>query len=138
VAKYNTIEYNIMICKENYDTCTLMRLTIKKHLILPLVLPCTRGLCEPDFHFGLFHVLDMDTSFDNRFSRSTWLDSTILTADCSVYLIWTHWFWLPIYSVFKVGLTAGVTGQQRMLTPPRHLILPLHLSEVRVALHSIL
>jgi hypothetical protein len=34
--------------------------------------------------------------------------------------------------------TAGVTGQQRMLTPPRHLILPSHLSEVRVALHSIL
>jgi hypothetical protein len=31
--------------------------------------------------------------------------------------------------------TAGVTGQQRMLTPPRHLILPSHLSEVCVALH---
>jgi hypothetical protein len=31
---------------------------------------------------------------------------------------------------------AGVTGQQRMLTPPRHLILPPHLSEARVALHS--
>jgi hypothetical protein len=30
-----------------------------------------------------------------------------------------------------------VTGQQRMLTPPWHLILPSHLSEVRVALHSI-
>jgi hypothetical protein len=38
----------------------------------------------------------------------------------------------------QVGLTAGVTGQQRMLTPPRHLILPSHLSEVRVALHLIL
>jgi hypothetical protein len=33
---------------------------------------------------------------------------------------------------------ACVTGQQRMLTPPRHLILPLHLSGTRVALHSIL
>jgi hypothetical protein len=32
--------------------------------------------------------------------------------------------------------TAGVTGQQRMFTPPRHLIL--HLSGVRAALHSIL
>jgi hypothetical protein len=36
-----------------------------------------------------------------------------------------------------MGLTAGVTGQQGMLTPPWHLILPLHLSEVRVALLSI-
>jgi hypothetical protein len=27
------------------------------------------------------------------------------------------------------ALKAGVTGQQRMLTPPRHLILPSHLSE---------
>jgi hypothetical protein len=32
----------------------------------------------------------------------------------------------------------GVTGQQRMLTPPQHLILPSQLSEVRGALHSIL
>jgi hypothetical protein len=38
-----------------------------------------------------------------------------------------------------VGPTAGVTGQQRILIPPpRHLILPSHLSRVRVALHSIL
>jgi hypothetical protein len=39
---------------------------------------------------------------------------------------------------FEEGLTAGVTGQQRMLTPPRHPIVRSHLSEVRVALHSIL
>jgi hypothetical protein len=39
---------------------------------------------------------------------------------------------------FEMGHTAGVTGRQRMLTPPRHLILPSHLSEVRVTLHSIL
>jgi hypothetical protein len=31
----------------------------------------------------------------------------------------------------------GVTSQQRMLTPPLHLILPLQSSEVRVAEHSI-
>jgi hypothetical protein len=37
-----------------------------------------------------------------------------------------------------MGLTAGVTGQQGMLTPPLHLILPSHLPKVRVALHSIL
>jgi hypothetical protein len=38
----------------------------------------------------------------------------------------------------RVRRTVGVTGQQRTLTPPRHLILPLHLLEIRVALHSIL
>jgi hypothetical protein len=26
----------------------------------------------------------------------TWLGELILTADCSIYLIWTHWFWLLI------------------------------------------
>jgi hypothetical protein len=31
-----------------------------------------------------------------------------------------------------------VAGQQRMLTPPRHLILSSHFSGVRVAQHSIL
>ena len=36
------------------------------------------------------------------------------------------------------GLTAGVTGQQRMFTPPWYLILHSRLSEVRVVLHSIL
>jgi hypothetical protein len=96
----------------------------------------TRGPCKPYF-IGLFHVLDTDNSFDCGFSRSAWLCSTILSAKCSVHLIWTHWFWLPIFE-FEVGLTAGVTGRQRILTPPRHLILPLHLLEVRVALHSIL
>jgi hypothetical protein len=41
---------------------------------------------------------------------------------------------------FDKERTAGVIGQQRMLTPPRHLILPLNLSrvEIRVALHLIL
>jgi hypothetical protein len=43
-----------------------------------------------------------------------------------------------VYLFSTMGNTAGVTGQQRMLTPSRHLILPLHLSKVRVALHSIL
>jgi hypothetical protein len=46
-----------------------------------------------------------------------------------------HWIWQPI---FEIGLRAGVTGQQRVLTPSRHLILPLQFSEVCVALHSIL
>jgi hypothetical protein len=48
------------------------------------------------------------------------------------------------YSVFSVlhnfnyGLMAGVTGQQWILTPPSHLILPSLLSGVHVALHSTL
>ena len=74
----------------------------------------------------------------------------ILTADFSVYLAGltdfdygmfrsVHLLWTLILTTdikFEMGLTAGVTGQQRMLTPPRHLILPSHLLEVRVALHS--
>jgi hypothetical protein len=44
----------------------------------------------------------------------------------------------PVYLISTKGSTAGVTGQQRMLTPPWHLILPSHLSEVRDGLHSIL
>jgi hypothetical protein len=38
----------------------------------------------------------------------------------------------------EIGLTVSVTGQQRMLALPRHLILLSFLSEVRVALHSAL
>jgi hypothetical protein len=86
------------------------------------------------------------------------VDMLILTADCSVYLMWTCWYWLRFVlftwcghtdidwglfcywswlTDFEIGLTAGVAGQQRMLTPPWHLVLHSHLSEVRVALHSI-
>jgi hypothetical protein len=39
-----------------------------------------------------------------------------------------------VYLISTKDSTAGVTGQQRMLTPPRHLILPLVLPEVRVSL----
>jgi hypothetical protein len=38
-----------------------------------------------------------------------------------------------LYNFYKER-TAGVTGQQRMLTPPRHLILPEGVPEVRVSL----
>jgi hypothetical protein len=44
----------------------------------------------------------------------------------------------PVYLISTMDSTAGVTGQQRMLTPSRHLILPSHLLKVRVARHSIL
>ena len=36
-----------------------------------------------------------------------------------------------VYTHQDYGLTAGVTGQQGMLTPPRHLIPPLVCPEVR-------
>jgi hypothetical protein len=39
----------------------------------------------------------------------TRLDTLILTADFSVYLIWIYWFWLLI-NAFEIGLTAGVTS----------------------------
>jgi hypothetical protein len=100
----------------------------------------SRGLWKSNFYCGLFHVPDLGTDFDCGFFCLPLLDSLILTAGCSIHLIWTHWIWLlslPIFE-FEMGLTAGVTGQQGMLTLPRHLILPSHLSEVRVALHSIL
>jgi hypothetical protein len=42
-----------------------------------------------------------------------------------------------IYNM-DIRLTAGVTGQQSMLTPSRCLILLSHFSGVRVALHLIL
>jgi hypothetical protein len=45
------------------------------------------------------------------------------------------WF---LFSDIEIGNTNGVTGQQKMLTPPWHLILPSYLSGVRIALHSIL
>jgi hypothetical protein len=94
----------------------------------------SRGPYKPDFHWIISPTWSGHWFWLQIFP-CTWLDSPILTADYSVYLILTHWIWLPI---FEMGLTAGVTGQQRMLTPSRHLILPSHLSKVRVALPSIL
>jgi hypothetical protein len=48
--------------------------------------------------------------------------------------------YLATLGVFSVSIRNAclMTDQQRMLTPPWHLILPSHLSEVRDALHSIL
>jgi hypothetical protein len=74
----------------------------------------------------------MDTWFDCRCFRSTWLDSPILTADSSVHRLWAYRLWLPILK-FEMGLTAGVTGQQRMLTSPKHLIPPPVFPGVRVS-----
>jgi hypothetical protein len=61
----------------------------------------------------------------------------------------TQWFRLQIVPFtlsghtefdyrYNMRLTAGVTGLQEMLTPPRHLILLSHLTGFRVALRSIL
>jgi hypothetical protein len=44
----------------------------------------------------------------------------------------------PVCLVSAGGSAAGVAGRRRMLAPPRRLVLPSHLSKVRVALHSIL
>jgi hypothetical protein len=46
----------------------------------------SRGPCKPDFFFGLFHYLNWTLN---------------LTADFSVYLIWTHWFWLLIFTWWR-------------------------------------
>jgi hypothetical protein len=50
-----------------------------------------------------------------------------------------HWpiCWMNCFILF-VRLCVGVTGQKRMLTSSRHLILPSHFSWAQVALHSVL
>jgi hypothetical protein len=65
-------------------------LTPLRHLILPLVCPVVR--ISLIFHWiipctwsGLWIWL--------RVFPFTWLYSLVLTADESVYLIWTHWIW---------------------------------------------
>jgi hypothetical protein len=99
----------------------------RSHLIPPLVFP--------GVHVSLiFTVLwiDLDMDFDCGFLPSARSDALILTASSAVHLIETHWFWLMAF-VFKMGLTVGATGQQGMLTPPRHLIPPLAGPRVRVS-----
>jgi hypothetical protein len=93
------------------------------------------------------------TDFDCRFLPFTWFDTLNLTAGSSVYLIWhtdfdcrflpftwfgtliltAGFFRLPNWDTliltngffaFEMGLTAGVTGPQGILTRPRHLIPP--------------
>jgi hypothetical protein len=56
-------------------------------------------------------------------------DVTSVTYTCTIVDI------LFLLFISNIGI---VTGQQRMLTSFRRLILPLHLLEVRVDLHSIL
>jgi hypothetical protein len=73
----------------------------------------SRGPCKPDFDYELFHYLNWTLILTAYFSL-TWQGVLILTADCSVYLIWTHWFWLLIF-MFDMGRMAGATGRQGML-----------------------
>jgi hypothetical protein len=97
--------------------------------------PVSRGQCKPDFHCGLFYIPDLGTefdcgvsiylivltNFDYKLFRSPNIDTLNLTTDI--------WIWNGAHGVCD--------GQQGMLTPPQHLFLLLHLSEVRVPLHSI-
>jgi hypothetical protein len=62
----------------------------------------------------------------------TWMNALILTAVCSVYLIWRHWFPLPDFA-FEMGLMTGATVQQGMLTPSTHMIPPPVCPEVHVS-----
>jgi hypothetical protein len=56
-----------------------------------------------------------------------------------IRLLFPYWLWQWVipYTLFGLRRTVGVT-HQRMLTPPWHLIILSHLSEVCFALHSIL
>jgi hypothetical protein len=105
-------------------------LTPPRHLIPPLVFPGVRVrlICSVDCSIYLNWTLIWLQIF-----LFTWRNALLLTVDCSVCLIWTHWFSLLIFA-FDMGLMAGVTSRQGMLTHPRHLIPPLIYSEVRVCI----
>jgi hypothetical protein len=64
----------------------------------------SRDPCKSGFYCGLWL----------RIFKFTWLDALIVTADCSLCLIWTHWFCLLI-TAFEMGLLASVTGRQGYL-----------------------
>jgi ABC-type sugar transport system permease subunit len=89
-------------------------LTPPRHLLLHLVFPGIRVslVFTVDYSMYMIWALTLTADFP-----STWLDSLILTADCFVHLVWTHRFWLLMFE-FEMGLTAGVTSRQGMLTPP--------------------
>jgi hypothetical protein len=97
-------------------------LTPPRHLIQRLVFPGVLG-----FHCGLFNVTDLGRFWLQIFCSHDWTHWFWLV----VHLVWTHWFWLLIFE-FEMGLTAGATGQQGMLAPPRHLIPPLVCPGLRV------
>jgi hypothetical protein len=94
-------------------------------------------LVFPGVRVGLVFAVDYSTCLTGhwfwlRVFPFTWLGVMILTTACSVYLTWTHWFWLLNFAI-EMGLTAGATGRQGILTPPRHLIPPPVFPGVRVS-----
>jgi hypothetical protein len=92
----------------------------------------TRGPCKPDFYCRFICWPDLYTPILSAdYVPLPELDALTLNVVCSVYLIWTYWIWTFDNSfclILEIGLTAGVTDLQRMLVPPRYLILPLQLS----------
>jgi hypothetical protein len=101
-------------------------LTPPWQLILPL----------PGVHPNLIFTVDYSITWTGnwfwlRIFLFTWLSVLILTADCTVYLIWTHWFWLLLFT-FDMGCTAGAIDRQGMFTLLWYFIPPLIFSEVRV------
>jgi hypothetical protein len=71
-------------------------LTPPWHLIPPLVFPRVRVSL-------ICFIVDYSITWTGhwfclRIFPLTWLSVLILTADNSVYLIWTHWFWLLIFT----------------------------------------
>jgi hypothetical protein len=105
-------------------------LTIPRHLIPPLVF---QGVSVSlDYIMWIFPFTWSGHWFGQRiFFRLIDLSALVMTAGFSIYLIWTHKFWLQI-SASEMELMADVTGQQGMLTSLKHLIPPLVYSEVRV------
>jgi hypothetical protein len=71
----------------------------------------SRGPCKPDIFFTVDYLITWTGHrFWQRIFPFIWLGVLIFTADCSLYLIWTHWFWLLIFT-FDEGCTVGATGR---------------------------
>jgi hypothetical protein len=91
-------------------------LTPPRHLIPPLVFPAVRISLIFTKDCSIYICTGYGHLFWLQIFPFIWVDALTLTADCSVYLIL-----ITDFFSFEMGLTAGATGQQRMLTPPRHL-----------------
>jgi hypothetical protein len=106
-----------------YEADTWNSVTHVISISLAYILLYFRGPCKPEFYYGLFHL------------HTYRILTPILTADFSFHLIWPTDFDCGLFRLPNLEtlilitdffawnrVTVGATGQQGMLTPPRHLI----------------
>jgi hypothetical protein len=104
-------------------------LTPPRHLIPPLVFPGVRVSLVFTVGYSIYLTGHW---FWLRIFPFTWLGVLILTAACSVYLTLDTLILISEFCDWN-GPHGGATGQQGMLTPPRHLIPPPVFPGVRVS-----